>query len=743
MKKTADHDNSFLNRLLLFLIFLLLFYNQPFAQQSSTGGAINTDMKILEERFTAELLEQKIYEEEIEQLISTIQGDGTWPGINYKDTSRTAFEHSQHLSNMIDLGRAYKKKSSPYYRNSEVKQVLNAAFNLWLERDFICENWWWNQIGTPDRIGSLLLIMDEEITEEQKMKVAPIIGRANLDAWGARPGGDLIKIAGIMGKYGIFKEDTDILDEALEAIVGEIGFAVERGDTSDLRGLQTDLSFHHRHDRVTSTLSYGLGYASAFADWSAKVAGTTFHFPEEKLELLVDFYIDGICKTMVHGKYPDPGAKNRSITRKGTLSPKGTALAEKLLQATSYRQEELKEIVAIRKGKQKPELMSNTFFRHSEYLSHQRPDYFTSVRMYSSRNHNMEVPYNSEGLKNYHLADGSNFISRTGKEYKGIFPVWDWQKIPGTTVIQKPALPKGDEIQKKGLTEFVGAVSDGRYGAAAFNFESPHDPLTAHKSWFFFDDEFVSLGAGITSDSEYPVATTLNQSLLSGRVVSGTPGGQTVHSRGSHHLEEARWVHHDETAYIFLDPADINLENRERSGYWQEINNQSWARGLEEVHKDVFTLWLNHGITQEQAGYGYIVVPGVDLSGLKEYRATSPIKILANTSNVQAVKNRKLNISQIIFYESAEVTIAEGVTVFADKPGMVMLKTSGQTIEEITISDPIRKQSSLGLQITSRIEGHGQQWEAIWNEEEGYSSVEFELPVGESAGQSIIITLPN
>jgi len=38
-------------------------------------------------------------------------------------------------------------------------------------------------------------------------------------------------------------------------------------------------------------------------------------------------------------------------------------------------------------------------------------------------------------------------------------------------------------------------VSDGSYGLAACDFE--RDGLTARKSWFFFDDEIVCLGAGI------------------------------------------------------------------------------------------------------------------------------------------------------------------------------------------------------------------------------------------------------
>ncbi len=740
MQIRCCYKHVWFSRLMLSL-FCLFIVSQPAFTQSPAGEQ-PSDMEVLRDRFTGELLAPEVNEEEIRDLVASIRGDGSWPDINYKDTSRTAFEHSRHLSNMVELGRAYKKPGSAYHGDPEVKEAVHSSLDFWLKHDFICENWWWNQIGTPERIGNLLLIMDEELSDEQKRKADPIVGRANLDAWGARPGGDLIKIAGILGKHGIFKRDHNILDEALNAIAGEIGFAVKRGDTSDMRGLQTDFSFHHRHDRVTSTLTYGQGFAGYFVDWAEKVRGTSFRFPDRAIELMVDFYLDGICKAMAYGRYPDPGAKNRGITRRGALTPYSAEVPEKLLRVTSYRENELETIARIRRGEEEPGLRSSRFFWHTEYYSHQRPDYFASVRMYSLRNHNMEVPYNGEGLKNHHLGDGYTFITRTGDEYTHIFPVWDWQKVPGTTVLQKPSLPDPGEVQQAGLTAFVGGVTDGLYGAAAFDFESPIDPLSARKSWFFFDDEIVSIGAGITSDSEHPVATTLNQSLLKGKVVSGSGGesGEEVHPRGTHALREIDWVHHDKTAYLFPEPVELYLENSRRSGSWYDINNQIWAKRLGEVQKDVFTLWLDHGVAPGQVGYAYIVVPGIEAAEVEEYRERSAVNILTNTSRIQAVRHGELNISQVVFYEAGEIQIAEGVRLSVDHPGMVMVKTSGGRVKEITVSDPGRQQDSFRLQVTARFEdGDNKRAKVTWNEEEGYSVIEVELPDGEYAGQSVTV----
>ena len=173
-------------------------------------------------------------------------------------------------------------------------------------------------------------------------------------------------------------------------------------------------------------------------------------------------------------------------------------------------------------------ISKDRFYWHSEYFTQQRPDYFASVRMFSSRQSNMEQPHNEEGIKNHHYSDGSNFVTRTGKEYFDIFPVWDWMKIPGTTITQKPAIPHWNQLAKKGLTDFVGGVTDGKYGAAAMDLCCVHDSLKARKSWFFFDNEYVCLGTGINTTEDFPVATTLNQCLLNKGVVVKTKDRSTT-----------------------------------------------------------------------------------------------------------------------------------------------------------------------------------------------------------------------
>ena len=82
-----------------------------------------------------------------------------------------------------------------------------------------------------------------------------------------------------------------------------------------------------------------------------------------------------------------------------------------------------------------------------------------------------------------------------GNEYDDISTVLDYQKIPRNDGFTKDQLPHHREIKKLGLTDFVGAATDGRYGVVGFDFKSIHDPLVARKSYFFFDNQYVCMGS--------------------------------------------------------------------------------------------------------------------------------------------------------------------------------------------------------------------------------------------------------
>jgi len=685
------------------------------------------DIEIIRKRIIDDLLAPAVDASAIRKLIGNIQADGSWQDINYKDTSKTAFQNREHLEHMEDLSRAYKKPGSPFYQDINVKNVALAALDFWLAHDFICENWWWNEMGTPNLMINTLLLLDTDLSDLQRTAGLKIANRANLEAFGARPGGDLIQIAGMLGKQGLFNRDESIVERVVKAMASEIKISTGRG-------LQPDMSFHHRTDNVISTLTYGTGYASSFAYWAVKTAGTKFTLPANAVKMLIDYYLDGISKSMAFGKYPDLGAKNRDLSRKGTLSPAGTELPSNLMVISNYRKAELDNLVKIRNGTIAPNLQWNRYFWNSSYFTHQRPTWFSSVRMHSSRQNNMEEPYNDEGLKNHHFADGSNFITITGKEYVDVFPVWDWQKIPGATIVQKPSVLPFKQIPKKGLTNFVGAVSNGTYGAAATDFSSVHDPLQARKAWFYFNNEYVCLGTNIHSTSDYPVATTLNQCNLDGAVTAQTAGKTEVLKKGTQQLKAVNWIHHNKVAYLFPEPVDISLSNQTATGNWKQINHQDWATE-EPVQKELFTAWINHGVKPINAGYAYIVVPDINANDLKPYQQKNFISIVSNTPQIQAVHHRLLQLTEAIFFEPGMIQLGGGLAITAEQPCMLMVEMAGNQVKKISVADPTQLLKKLSFTVYTPLKGKNGQLKADMNS----TLLEIVLPDGGDAGKSITV----
>lgn len=709
--------------------FLTLLFCLP-------ASAKPDDFGIIKERVVQELMEGPIDDAQVQQILAGMRPDGSFEGIDYADLSRTAgFPHERHTRSLVYLAKAYRQKKSKFYRSKKIRERITTSLKTWADHDYFGDNWHNNQISTPTHLVNLMLLIGDELPQDLVKQTQPIIGRANMNASGARPSGDRIVIAGILAKNLLFLGDRKGFDDVIRIIEGEIKF------NTGGRGMQHDYSFHHRVDRVNNTTSYGYGkYANAFGEWSYYVANTGYAFSVDKINQLVDYYLDGVYKQLVYGIYIDVSVKNRSITQKATFQPQGIEEIERLLISTDYRKDELEEIMRLRKGEAKPSASFAKFFWQTEHFVFQRPGYYTTVRMFSTRNRNMEEPYNGPGKPTHHRADGTNYLMLKGDEYHNIWPVYDWQKISGATILQKPKLHGPDSIQLNGLTDFVGAVTDGLYGAVVFDFKSPHDFVSAKKSWFFFDEEYVCLGTDIRAEVKLPVATTVNQVLLRSDVTVMQNGEVKKMQKGDRELEGVKSVYQDRVGYIFPEPARVHLSNQAEQGRWSDITDQKNI-SKELVTMDVFKLWFDHGKSPDSGSYEYIVVPNVaEDAFLNSSKDNRSIEILANNSTAQGVMNRKLGICQIAFYKAGEVRLSNGMTVRMDSPGMAMLSIKDGRVTELTVSDPLRKLSRMMVTLSGEYEPQGDHVRSLSDKDDNNTLMIIDLPQGVYAGKSVAVT---
>lgn len=696
------------------------------------SASAGDDLELLRLRFKSEYLDCPAGDYDasyVRGIMDSMSPDGSWPDINYADVSNTGFQHTVHLGRMSSMALALVKDESSMRHDAELRGRLDAAMDFWLVHDFQSDNWWWNQIGVPRIFISYLYILDEEICPAHRDKMLEIASRANLEASGARPGGDRMFIASMYTKTMVWARNELEVGKILNMMDTEFCFGDE-GVTNLLpsyfkagKGLERDMCFHHRPDRVDNTTTYGLTFALSYLEWALIVKDTGYRFGDRSVHLLIDYFLDGVCKHRVYACQNDPGAENRENARIGgrSLSSDASLPCRIIDLCGDYRRDELEAVVRLCRGDRNDVPSYARFFWNTEYFSLQRPRFFTSVRMFSSRNANMEYPHNHEGILNHFRGDGANYISPVGDEYLDISPVFDFRKVPGTTVMQADSMPPEDQLQKWGTTDFVGAVTDGCRGAVADDFVGCFDPVKARKSWFFFDDMYVCLGSEISCEGDGELVTTLNQCYLRGDVIaSGKRGHAEPVARGEHSMKGTGWVHHDGVGYVFLDrDADIRLSGREVEGNWRRVSLQGSIPDR-PVYEDVFALWLSHGYRPAHAGYAYAVLPGMDVAATEKFSRHSRVRVVSNTGAVQAVEDD--SVSYAVLYEGGSVRFSRRLSVSCETPCIIMAVRDARGLESVYVSDPTRTQTLLSVRINGKSYG-------------------VELPSGAYAGSSVKLPL--
>ncbi|MHC4230052.1 MAG: polysaccharide lyase family 8 super-sandwich domain-containing protein, partial [Planctomycetota bacterium] len=191
--------------------------------------AKGNDFTIIKERVIAELMKSPVDDGQVETIIRQMNENGSFDGIHYEDLSRTAgFPQRNHTSNLVYLARAYRSNASKFHGNQKLKEIITRGYKYWIDNDFFGDNWHNNQISTPTNLVNLMLLIGNELPEDLVEKGQPIIGRAHMNASGARPSGDRIVIAGILAKNLLFKGQKEQFDKIIRLIEGEVKFSTGR-----------------------------------------------------------------------------------------------------------------------------------------------------------------------------------------------------------------------------------------------------------------------------------------------------------------------------------------------------------------------------------------------------------------------------------------------------------------------------------------------------------------------------------
>ena len=687
-------------------------------------------IETITERLRNELIAVNVSDTETGNLLNTLQSDGSWADIDYSSTANTNWPAVNHTSRLKLVCIAYNKPTSTFYHSAELKVRIKAIIDFYIATKPSSANWWYNAIGAPLNLGPALVLLktgdsfgfDKATLISLSDKLLNYYSESALKWPFSTTGANKIWLLNSSIYKACICENEEVLASNFKGVFEE---AVIMDGIKE--GIKSDHSFYQHGAQIYSA-GYGMSFLSDITYFGSLSHETTFQMTDDQLKVLTDVILDGFRWFCQKSAF-DFGVAGREISRSGAVSSSSLkTYIGRLMQMNAPRADELTSAYNFINGTEDFRNPGNKYFWKSEMMVQHGPKFYLSAKIPSTRTIGTEK-MNGENLKRKNLPWGATNIMIDGDEYRGLFPVWDWARIPGVTSV-KESVPPDNSTNSYilSLSGFSGGVSDGTYGFAAYDYI--FDGITGRKAWFFTPEAMYCLGAGIRASRSYPVITSINQCFSSGSVtmksdgkVSSFDGAETVYS-------DADWVYHDRIGYFFPSGGELVLKNANQTGTWNEINT-SQSSAL--VTQKVFSAWINHGLNPVSASYEYYVVPTTNQTTFESWLASNTISLIANTEKVQAVREKKSGIFAVAFYTAGSLKLEYGLTITADKPCLILIqRLNNDTEYKISVSDPSRALDKVNLTLTRKLSGQG----AVLNSDLS-STLTFNLPEGELAGTPV------
>ncbi len=222
--------------------------------------------------------------------------------------------------------------------------------------------------------------------------------------------------------------------------------------------------------------------------------------------------------------------------------------------------------------------------------------------------------------------------------------------------------------------------------------------VRAKKSWFIIDGQIVALGAGITGDTTASIETVVDNRLLNDEYTYQILSDQGSINQ-SNETSSKQWLlldsNHSQAniGYYFPEETTVNVVSETRTGSYTEINE---AFPSNAVYTGEYRKFLiNHGKNPVEDHYAYVMLPGINETELTAYAQEKPLEILANTSEVQAVKLDQTDYLGINFWQNDGGSVADITT---NKP-LSLIRTSREGKTIYAFSDPTQTTTTMTLKL--------------------------------------------
>ncbi|CAL6069323.1 polysaccharide_lyase 8 family protein [Hexamita inflata] len=684
---------------------------------------------------------------QIDSLIKT--SDRTYLWQSYQNMEQGP-QLKSTVNNLLVIATAYattpyKNYTNIHYKNMTTLEIITQALDLILTSYYradltklspplsgTTQNWWDWQIGIPDVLGDIIVLIQDSISQDLMQKFLASSKRflPNPGFYGNLSGtvctkqvvstaGNLVDTARICFLRGILSQNVTELDASFHALDHILDFV------NIFDGFYKDYSFI-QHTTIVSTASYGNTLFSGLTTLITILEGNSmYHFNQSGFANICEFIIQAETPFMYNGQTMNM-VNGRSISRKEQEYMRcnfflGMIAVLSKYAPTTETQLQMQKIVKHHINKAKPyydefgiyqqartimfEILNNTTipatspeFLHRRYsmdrVVHRRENYAFAISMHSYKIGDYES-INGENLHGWYTGDGMEYMySNYQQQYTDFFATVDPYLLQGTTeltIARRDSEVDGVRKIKMSNATFVGGTDLNGTGVVGMEFYNFNYKLSGFRSWFMFDQSVIVV-ASYNSTENYR-STILNRQLNSLDQQIFVDGIVIVNDLKSYTCSrvfvEGTGVN-DSIGIIFLNPTEIYLKKELRKGDWSDIGTSSGA-----AQRNFVTGYVQKASALQLQ---YVIVFGCNHSEFDLVKQ-SDYKILAHNSSTHVIQHTVNNIS----YHAANIfNLSENQSVVINGFKMhsnssVLIKT-GENVQ-ISLSDPTQKQTAVNFTV--------------------------------------------
>ena len=633
--------------------------------------------------------------------------------------------------NIKNIAKAYATPNTKYYKNPEIKKELIEYLD-WLYDNAYHEglpengNWWQWELGIPKHLNDIMVLLYDDVPYEKRMKylkasqyfqpfaeysgVSPSASYSTSPDKRVSTGGNRIDTSIISFLRGVLMEDkVQVIDGA--KAVADVGEYVTTRD-----GFYKDGSFI-QHGNV----AYNGTYASVLFDGLGSVlwlaTGTQFEVKDERIDNVYESILNGYKYLFINGGIND-SVSGRATSRDNSSDiSRGkdllTSLSLLSIGAGKEYQDEIKSLI-------KTVALENNSYNTIDKISNKiakaiirdiinddsiktlkvegtkvygAMDRAVSINekggkfvlsMHSSRIANYET-MNNENVKGWYIGDGMTYVYGTDSEtFTEYWPTVDRYHLPGVT---NSLRERGDKSgERRGQTTskaWVGGSCNGKEAFVGMDMISWNKATEMRKSYFMTDDGAILIAASNINSKDGEVHTTIdNRIIKDGKIILNgkeIKEDTVIENPQNISLNFNENYKGENIGYKVVYAPQLNLKKETRTGSWKNIGGTS----TEEITKDYFTAYINHGKNPKKSGFAYIILPMYTQEEVDNYDV-SRFEIVKLDKEAHIIKDKKSGVTGINFWKDSP-TKELGIKAYSTLS--VLLKENDEFLE-LWVSDP-------------------------------------------------------